>query len=144
LTPAANDWHREQKKPKFLWHADARLPLLKQIRNRESAWFNATETEFVQCSLGRKRFNVALRWLSMTGLLATSVFAGVVLYQTQQEAIRQKSNADNNRLQAERRSIENLVTTSKTQFGTDQHLDALLAALNAAVTVSAFQTVIRF
>jgi energy-coupling factor transporter ATP-binding protein EcfA2 len=56
LTPAANDWHREQKKPKFLWHADARLPLLKQIRKRESAWFNATETEFVKCSLGRKRF----------------------------------------------------------------------------------------
>ncbi len=134
LTPAANDWHRAQK-TKFLWHGDARLPLLKQIRKREPNWFNTTETDFVKRSLGRKRFNVSSRWLSMIGLLAASIVAGLFLYQTQQEAIRQRNIAETNRLQAEKRSAENLITTSKTQFEADQHLDALLAALDAAKVI---------
>jgi hypothetical protein len=141
LTPAANDWQREQK-TEFLWHADARLPLLKQIRKREPDWFNRTEGEFVQRSLGRKQFNVGLRWVSMAGLLAASALAGLAIFRAQQEAVAQRQEAitqrdiaENNRLQAEKRNVQNLVSSSKANFESDQHLDALLDALSAARVV---------
>ena len=131
LTPAANDWQREQK-TEFLWHADARLPLLKQIRGKEPDWFNRTEGEFVKRSLGRKRFNVRLRWIIILNVLAISIFAAFFGNWLRVRAVKAEEQAEGRRIEAEKRSVQNLVSSSKTNFESDQHLDALLDALGAA------------
>ncbi|MGB7088007.1 MAG: caspase family protein [Phormidesmis sp.] len=75
LTPAALDWHREQK-PRFLWNADPRLALLRQILHSPNNWLNRLETEFVERSLARKKRNGQL-WaagiLSVIVLLSTGL-----------------------------------------------------------------------
>ena len=131
LTPAANDWHQAQK-AEFLWHADARLPLLKQLKQREPHWFNRTEAEFVTRSLRRKRFNVTLRWASMLGVLALSVGAGLVGNELRRRAVVAENQSEDRRIEAEKRSVQNLVSASKTNLQTDQDLDGLLDALEAA------------
>lgn len=152
LTPAAIDWQREQK-PKFLWHADARLPLLKQIRRREPSWFNTTESKFIVRSLSRKRFNVALRWVIMAGLLSSSVvaslyFRGLNLQlvstsqnlqtasdeakKNAQRAQAEAQRAETQTLEAQKRSVQNFTNDSRSLFRSQQQLDALVKALQAA------------
>ncbi|PSR18879.1 hypothetical protein C8255_04985 [filamentous cyanobacterium CCP3] len=131
LTPAANDWKREQKVP-FLWHADARLPLLKQIRQREPHWFNATEAEFVQRSLGRKRFNVGLRWATVLGLFAVSIAVGIFVEEQRRQAVIAQQQAEDRRIETEKRNAQILLSNSRDNFQNSQHLDALLEALEAA------------
>ena len=61
LTPAALEWKDEQSS-KFLWNANPRLDLLKQVSKSEDNWFNQTEAEFVQRSVRKRRKNIATRW----------------------------------------------------------------------------------
>ncbi len=62
LTPAAFEWQEKDKFRRFLWNANPRLDLLKQILNSEDNWFNQVETEFVRSSVARKKLNSRLRW----------------------------------------------------------------------------------
>ncbi|MGD1929915.1 MAG: caspase family protein [Leptolyngbyaceae cyanobacterium] len=137
LTSAANDWRRK-KKAQFLWHADARLPLLKQIRKRETNWFNNTETEFVQRSLGRKRFNVGLRWAMMFSLLAASVGVGFGVNILRVNANLARDEAQKQTIEAQKNRTQDLVNRSQTQFESDQHLEALMSALEAVRIVQSY------
>ncbi len=76
LTPAAFDWQAAARSRRFLWNANPRLDLLKQILNSEDNWFNAAETEFVRSSVARKKLNSRLRWsgaIAVITLLATGL-----------------------------------------------------------------------
>ena len=130
LTPAANDWHREQK-PKYLWHADARLPQLKQIRDREPGWFNTDESEFVQRSLARKRFNVALRWVTLLGITAAAVLVAFVGNELRRRAVVAQEEAEENRIEAERRNVVNLAENSRSAFESEHFSEALISAIQA-------------
>ncbi|MBE9119110.1 caspase family protein [Lusitaniella coriacea LEGE 07157] len=61
LTPAAQEWS-EKGKNLYLWHANPRLDLLRQVRRSEDNWLNQTEDEFVRRSVWRKRRNRIIRW----------------------------------------------------------------------------------
>ncbi|MCM1984055.1 nSTAND1 domain-containing NTPase [Lyngbya confervoides] len=78
LTPAALEWH-ENRQGKFLWNADPRLALLKQLFAADRAWFNQVEAEFIQHSLWLKRRNVLARWsaliLAFLGLTSLTLWA---------------------------------------------------------------------
>jgi WD40 repeat protein len=88
LTVAARDW-RQHQKSRFLWHGNANLPKLKQIRQADPGWFNKVEAEFVHRSLGRKLFNIRLRWLLVTlAFLGISAFAGYTWLQERRTALR--------------------------------------------------------
>jgi WD40 repeat protein len=124
LTPAANDWKLQGKKSQFLWHADARLPIIKQIHQADPSRFNQNETEFIQRSLDRKRFNVSFRWIAMTGLLATSAVVSLVILNARQQA-------EENRIEAERRNIINLAENSQSSFESEHFSEALISAVQA-------------
>lgn len=61
--PAYRRWSEQSR---YLWDNNPRLPLLKQVLHSTRHWFNQFETEFVQASVARKRFNVRLRWILMS------------------------------------------------------------------------------
>jgi WD40 repeat protein len=142
LTPAANDWQREQK-TEYLWHADARLPLLKQIRAKEPDWFNRKEGEFVQHSLGRKRFNVGLRWLLMTSLLAASVLTGLAIFRAQQEAIAQRQEAKRQEDLAKKEANRSFAGELAGQSQLVQEEDPNLLELSGLLAVEAAQRFIN-
>ncbi|MBE9059879.1 caspase family protein [cf. Phormidesmis sp. LEGE 11477] len=80
LTPAALDWQKEQK-PRFLWNADPRLELVRQIANAPRHWLNQLETEFVQRSVARKKLNGRLRvggTLVIISLLSAGLLAALI------------------------------------------------------------------
>jgi hypothetical protein len=54
LTPVALEWKATQD-ARFLWNNSPYLDLLKQVLNSNDNWLNQVETEFVQCSLRKKR-----------------------------------------------------------------------------------------
>ena len=68
LTPAALEW-RSQQQAKFLWNADPRLDLLKQVLNSSNNWFNTLEAEFVQQSIRQKQKNIVRRWSIAIGVI---------------------------------------------------------------------------
>ena len=72
VTPAAFDWEQEGKSKQFLWNANPRLDLLKQVLNSNDNWLNAIETNFVQSSLKRRSFNTRRNWT-----LAIAVILGL-------------------------------------------------------------------
>lgn len=119
LTPAANDWQREQK-TKFLWHADARLSLLKQLYQTESSWFNLAENEFLKHSLGKKRFNVITRWVAVTITFS-------ILISLQQTAQRNAKRALEQRNTAVSRQLASQAATVQSQRTDLLELSSLLA-----------------
>ncbi|BAY20217.1 WD-40 repeat protein (plasmid) [Anabaenopsis circularis NIES-21] len=68
VNTSANNWCSKKdtdgraKAVGFLWNADPRLDLLKQVLKSEDNWFNQVEAEFVQRSVGRKDFNTKRNW----------------------------------------------------------------------------------
>jgi len=124
LTPAANDWKSQGGKSQFLWHADARLPIIKQIRQADPNRFNQNEAEFIQRSLDKKRFNVSFRWIAMTGLLSASAVVSLVILNARQEA-------EGNRIEAERRNVINLAENSLSSFESEHFSEALISAIQA-------------
>lgn len=76
LTPAALDWHRAQK-ARFLWNSDPRLEILHQVLKLPHHWLNQVETEFIQRSVARKRFNNRL-WISGTISVILLLSAGLI------------------------------------------------------------------
>ncbi|NMG06346.1 caspase family protein [Brasilonema sp. UFV-L1] len=55
LTPAANDWHKEERPESYLWNTNPRLDLLQEvIQNSEDNWLNQLEMEFVKSSIVKR------------------------------------------------------------------------------------------
>nr|MDJ0600267.1 WD40 repeat domain-containing protein [Crocosphaera sp.] len=78
LTPAAMDWDSQQQ-PRFLWHSNPRLDLLKKVAKSDDNWFNLVEAEFVGRSIRRKTFNMRRNWtvaiIVILGLSAGLIFS---------------------------------------------------------------------
>lgn len=90
LTPAAEEWKTKQQ-PQFLWNADPYLNVLhKEVLKSQNNWLNQVETEFVQCSLQKKRNNhCGLVGSVIGGILALSGFAIFAAYQWRASEIQQ-------------------------------------------------------
>jgi WD40 repeat protein len=91
VTPAAEEWHRQQK-ARFLWNANPRLDLLKQVLHADDNWLNQVEGEFVQRSVKKKRQNTLVGW-SIAGsvICVLSAILLVVFIQLQQTDLREKA-----------------------------------------------------
>ena len=117
LTPAAFDWQAEARSRFFLWNANPRLELLKQILYSEDNWFNQVETEFVQSSVARKRLNGSLRWsgaIAVIVLLSTGLIFALL---GQRDAKIGQSNASKQ--------------SARVNLNSNQSLDAMLDSLRA-------------
>jgi WD40 repeat protein len=121
LTPAAFEWQEQNKFRRFLWNANPRLDLLQQILNSEDNWFNQVETEFVQSSIARKKFNVRWRWgiaIATIMLLSTGLIVALL---GQREAKIGQSNASKE--------------SARVNLTSDNSLDAMLNSLRAGITL---------
>lgn len=100
LTPAAQEW-RFQQQPRFLWHTNPRLNLLKTVAKSDDNWLNWVEGEFVHRSIARKTFNTRRNWTVaiavMLGLSAGLLFSLIGYRNTLiNQAIASQSSAKNN------------------------------------------------
>jgi WD40 repeat protein/uncharacterized caspase-like protein len=111
LTPAALEW-KSQQSAKFLWNADPRLELLKQVLNSSHNWFNQLEADFVQQSIKQKRKNVIRLWSSVTG--AFVVLSGATLI------------AINNYIDAQNELLVSNSSLAESLFESGKELDALI------------------
>lgn len=120
LTPAALEW-KSQQQAKFLWNADPRLDLLKQILNSSHNWFNTLEAEFVQQSLKQKRKNAIRLWSSVTG--AFIVLSGATLI------------AFNKSIDALKQTLEAYLASSQVLLTSNKQLEALVEGVKAGETL---------
>ncbi len=96
LTPIAYQWANQKQQDKqafrLLWNNDARLPLIKQICEEKDNWLNAFESEFVQCSIERKRHKRRRIIVMIAGAIASlyglTIFA---LYQLEVSRLQEKA-----------------------------------------------------
>jgi len=116
LTPAALEW-KSQQQPRFLWNADPRLDLLKQILNSNNNWFNKIEAEFVRRSIREKRKNTTLRGSIVSGALI--VLSGATLI------------AIKNAIDAENQVIETTSALSEARLASNNQLEALIEGVKA-------------
>ena len=121
LTPAAFEWQEKDKFRRFLWNANPRLDLLKQILNSEDNWFNQVETEFVKLSVARKKFNSRWRWgiaIAVIILLSTGLI--VTLLSQRNDKISQSRTSQQ---------------SARNNLNSDNSLDAMLDSLRAGKTL---------
>ncbi len=111
LTPAALEW-RSQQQAKFLWNADPRLDLLKQVLNSSDNWFNKLEAEFVRQSIRQKRKNTIRLWSSVTGAFVVLSGAAII--------------ALNNYIDAQNKLIESGSSLTESLFVSGRELDAIV------------------
>jgi WD40 repeat protein len=100
LTPAALEW-KSQQQAKFLWNADPRLDLLKQVLNSSDNWFNTLEAEFVRYSVQRRRNNRRYTICIVSGVMAS--LSGLTIFafiQLQFSTLREKAATVGNLLDA--------------------------------------------
>ncbi|MGI2902540.1 nSTAND1 domain-containing NTPase [Tolypothrix sp. VBCCA 56010] len=116
LTPAALEW-KTQQKPRFLWNADPRLDLLKQILNSNNNWFNKIEAEFVRRSVRQKRKNATLRGSIISGALIVLSSATII--------------AIKNWIDAENQVIETTSALSEARLASNNQLEALVEGVKA-------------
>jgi WD40 repeat protein len=116
LTPAALEW-KSQQQPRFLWNADPRLDLLKQILNSSHNWFNKIEAEFVRRSIRQKRKNATLRGSIVTGALI--VLSGATII------------AIKNGIDAKNQVIETTSALSEARLASNNQLEALVEGVKA-------------
>ncbi|MBD2520813.1 ATP-binding protein [Nostoc sp. FACHB-973] len=115
LTPAAEEWHNNHRKPRFLWNADPYLNVLTKTLDSTDNSLNQLETEFVRRSINLREKNSRIRM----GFIASAFFILSVFY-----FIQWKQNQE-----AQSRS---LAASAQTRFASDQQLDALLEVIKAA------------
>jgi WD40 repeat protein len=116
LTPAALEW-KSQQQAKFLWNADPRLDLLKQVLNSSDNWFNTLEAEFVQLSIRKKRQNKILLWGSVAGAFVVLSGATLIAINSARDALKQ--------------SLEASVNLSEALLSSNRQLEALLEGVKA-------------
>jgi len=116
LTPAAVEW-RSQQQAKFLWNADPRLDLLKQVLKSNDNWFNTIEAEFVQQSIKQKHHNIVWRWSLVTGTLVVLTTTTIVAINSAKNALKQ--------------SIEATINLSESHLSSNRQLEALVEGVKA-------------
>ncbi len=121
LTPAAFAWQSEAESRRYLWNADPRLELLKQILNSEDNWFNQVETKFARSSVARKKLNSRLYWsgaIAVIILLSTGLIFALL---GQRKAKIGQSKA--------------FEKSARVGLSSNQSLDAMLDSLRAGKTL---------
>ncbi|MGD1703663.1 caspase family protein [Dapis sp. BLCC M229] len=117
VNTSANNWSHHAKALGFLWNADPRLDLLKQVLNSQDNWFNKVETEFVRRSIWRKTFNTRRNWsiaiAVMVGLSSLTISSLISLRNTKLE------------------QVNNLISSAEIKWESHQELEALLDLLRA-------------
>nr|MDJ0719061.1 caspase family protein [Prochloraceae cyanobacterium] len=116
LTPAAVEWNQKQK-ALFLWNANPSLDLLEEVLHSENNWLNKVETEFVQRSIQRKKFNIRGRWSG------AFVVMGVLSIITVLALIGQRNSLIRQAIASQQSARVNL--------GSNQSLDGMLNSLQA-------------
>ena len=116
LTPAALEW-KSQQQSRFLWNADPRLDLLKQLLNSNNNWFNKIEAEFVRRSIRQKRKNTALRGSIVSSALI--VLSGATII------------AIKNGIDAKNQVIETTSALSEARLASNNQLEALVEGVKA-------------
>lgn len=118
LSVSAVEWSH-QRHPKFLWHNNPYLDVLKQdvLQSAHNNWLNQLETMFVQRSLNRRRRNSVIRWgLVSTALVLLSTISGL--------AIKYGVSFQNS-------SIASSSRLAKSMLADDEGLDAVRQAVEA-------------
>jgi WD40 repeat protein len=116
LTPAALEW-KSQQKSRFLWNADPRLDLLKQVSESNNNWLNKIEAEFVRRSVRQKRKNATLRGSIISGALI--VLSGATII------------AIKNAIDAKNQVIETTSALSEARLASNNQLEALIEGVKA-------------
>ena len=116
LTPAALEW-KSQQQPRFLWNADPRLDLLKQVSESNNNWLNKIEAEFVRRSIRQKRQNATLRLSLVSSALI--VLSGATII------------AIKNGIDAENQVIETTSALSEARLASNNQLEALVEGVKA-------------
>jgi WD40 repeat protein len=116
LTPAALEW-RSQQQAKFLWNADPRLDLLKQVLNSNDNWFNTLEAEFVRQSIKQKRKNTIRLWSSVIGAFVVLSGATLIAINSARDALKQ--------------SLEASINLSESLLSSNRQLEALVEGVKA-------------
>ncbi|MEM9771781.1 MAG: caspase family protein, partial [Cyanobacteria bacterium P01_D01_bin.73] len=83
----------------FLWTTEPRLDVLGKLLKDRQFWFNADESEFVECSLFQRRRNITLRWAITTTVLTVITGIGAIATLNFWEASRNLTLANQNRMQ---------------------------------------------
>ena len=124
LTPAAVDWASQQS-ARFLWNANPRLDLLKQVLNSNDNWLNKVEAEFVRRSVERKSFNNRRNWgIAIAVMLGLSGLAITAWWQWQR--------SEKRRINAE---ILSQTLISENLLASNLKLEALVAGIKAGKQV---------
>lgn len=121
LTPEAFEWQEKKKPRDYLWNANPRLALLKQILYSKDNWFNKVETDFVKSSIARKRFNVRMRRggaIAVIVLLSTGLILALL---GQRSSKIGQSNASKQ--------------SARGNLNSNQSLDAMLDSLRAGTVL---------
>ncbi len=122
LSPAAQEWKSKQK-PGYLWNADPYLNVLhKEVLNSQNNnWLNQVETEFVQCSLQKKRNNHRGFFCSVTGAIFTLCgLAILTVYQWRASELQQ---------------IDTLSEASSSRLFSYQEVEEVVASLRTGETL---------
>ncbi len=121
LTPAAFEWQEKKKPRDYLWNANPRLGILKQILGSENNWFNQVEKEFVKDSIDQKKLNVTMRWsgaIAVITILSTLLIAALL---ARMQAKIGQSNASKQ--------------SARLNLTSNQSLDSMLDNLRAATAL---------
>ncbi|MEW5861330.1 MAG: caspase family protein, partial [Cyanobacteriota bacterium] len=116
LTPAALEW-KSQQQAKFLWNADPRLDLLKQVLDSSDNWFNKLEAEFVRQSIRQKRQNTTTRWSLVTTALVFLSGATLIATNKARDALNQ--------------SLETYIASSEAYLSSSRELEAVIEGVKA-------------
>ncbi|MEG4595348.1 caspase family protein [Microcoleus sp. F8_C2] len=95
LTPTVNKWassKQEKQSGGLLWDDDPRLPLAKQLYERNTNWLNFSESDFIQCSIKQRR-NKRNRAIGITSTVIAMLisFTVYVFIQLQLSLVREKA-----------------------------------------------------
>ncbi|MEM9149919.1 MAG: caspase family protein [Cyanobacteria bacterium P01_F01_bin.3] len=80
LTPVAQSWHYQTgtQRAGLLWNTNPRLNILKGLLKSSDSWLNQIETEFVRCSIRKRRVNGSVR-TSFFFVFSLSVLLGSII-----------------------------------------------------------------
>ncbi|WP_392529982.1 caspase family protein [Nostoc sp. C117] len=114
-----NQQGQSREKPvQFLWNANPYLEVLDKELNSDDNWFNQVETEFVQQSVWKRRWNLYLVRGSVILFTAAVSVVAYVQWKQNQEA-----------------QSMNLAASSRVRSPFEQQLDALVQAIKSGKTL---------
>lgn len=112
-----NQKNIKQTSPQFLWHDNPYLSVLKKQFITEPIWFNQLEIEFLDCSIRKKRSNIA--FLVVVSWLVNTIFVGLTIW-----ALFGLRNSLIGQIKSSHQAAE-------ANLSLNQNFDALIASLRA-------------